>query len=938
MSKTMLGTAATIAKKQAELASVNNVALPRLYQQIGRRIVGLAKLPPVLTSHVERIRQLEASIAAAPPDVGTGSETGFAAKAKQFAQKAAKATSDAASSIQLNAAYAALGREAVTKFGEKAVPKELAAELASLTTKQQELSAAIAALEATHSGGFLTPKRIVLAGTLCGILLGGFVLVRGVGAIFGSGQPKAMSPAIPQLPDFGDITGRPARPKANTADALSAVTKELGDLSDTVRRESADASLQDIEGIERQWAQRVKEHAQPLVRDSRILAVRSDMSREARDAFDTKAVERERQIADLRKRGEETIASLLVTVRDRLRGTEPAGGDSVQQFRAACDKEGKTLAETRSRAVEELCELANAAKASQQQLAAALEREYASACDAWAAKAAALGDITNDKAVTGLNAPKDVVNWKSRISNTQDQLTFKLTHLVEQQKAKAAEWAAAEAARFTVADDADAFRAKAANTLAAYLDTALQEVKELRASKIAEVASHHTEAMQEQAVKDASEAENKAINGRRYEATADLTDSDLIEIIKEAPDITDLELRQANDLTDSCLPAIASLKNLRSLDFGDNVNVTTKGLSLLKGKRMKYLTLPERIMNDDEGFGVYVAMLADVRFSHGELWRLDKLQLTDAAIEKLRNTPRVFGLTLPHRVSDRGLMALEAIPDLQRVDFFLTKEVTDAGIRALAKCRNLRMVMMWLPDGTADVHITPAAIESLAGMKLAWFVVPQAMHTESFFGPVLDTLSATEVRVGVDGANEAELMRKHVLLVAPEEAFDRTREINNPDRLDHPVADMWNWPCTPTVLKACESEAGIRKMEIRECAVQEDALLSLGRIPELEELLIFRTDVTGRGLKTLANAKELKEVYIDECPQFGPDGAAALAQCAGLEKVTLIDVPLLKDADLLPFANCKQLQVLAVAGSGASNALLVKLQNLLPECTVSINP
>lgn len=948
MSKTMLGTAATIAKKQAELAAINNVALPRLYQQIGRRIAGLAKLPPVLTSHVERIRQLEASISAASPDVATASETGFAAKAKQLAQKAAKATSDAAASMQLNAAYAALGREAVTKFGEKAVPKELASELASLTAKQQELGDAIASLEATHSGGFLTPKRIVLAGTLCGVLLGGFVLFRGVGVIFGSGQPKAVSPAIPQLPDLGEITGRPARPKANTADALSAVTKELEDLSDTIRQESADASLQDVEGIERQWTQRVAEHAQPLARDSKIVSVRSGMTPEAREAFDAKAADQERLLAGVRKRSEESIASLLIAVRDQVRGGQSNGAESVQQFRATCEKEGKTLAETRSRAVDELCELANAAKASQQQLAAALEREYASACDAWAAKAAALGDITNDKAVTGLNAPKDVVNWKSRISNTQDQLTFKLNHLVEQQKAKAAEWAAAEAARFTVADNADTFRAKAAKTLVTYLDTALQEVKELRASKIAEVASHHAEAMQEQASKESSEAEEKARRGRSYEAPADLTDAELAEIIKEAPDITDLGLVRAVNLTDACIPAIASLKNLRSLYLSnrrfhveENKNITAKGLSLLKGKQLRELTVPDRIFQTDEGFLAYLQAVADFRscevyWHEADVLRLDNARVSEQVLEELKDLPGILGLTLPGRISDRGLETLQHFPDLRRVDFFLTDKVTDAGIRSLAKCKNLRMITMWLPGGVTDIHITPEAIQSLNGMNLAWFVVPRAMHVDQFFEPVLNALSSEEVQAR-DG-HPLDFMRRELELVDPREAFDPKIAANNPDTRQHVISSMWRWPCTPTVLKACAGKAGVEEVHIRECEVDEDALVSIGMLPDLKELFVFNTDITGRGLESLPNAKNLKRVEINRCSKFGRAGVAALAKCESLERLTLSEVPLLTDADLLLLTNCKSLERLIVSESGASSLLLVKLQNALPQCEIDIGP
>jgi hypothetical protein len=953
MGTSMLGKAAALAKKRAELAALNNVALPRVYQQIGRRIAGLAKLPPDLAGHVERIRQLEATVGPSSLDTSTVDDSGFAAKAKQLAHKAAKATSDAATTLKINSAYATLGREAVLKYGEKAAPKEMTAELSALNAKQEALTAEIAALEASHAGGIVTPKRLVLAATFCGVLLGGFVVVRSVGSLFSGAGPRAVQqPAMPALPDLGEITVRPKKAKARTGDALSAVTEELSNLTDTLQQEAADAKLQDLAGVERQWKQKAAEFGKQLIRDSQIVSVRSDMAKEAREAFDTKAADRERTLAALLDRSEESIQSALGAAREQLSGGHSdkagAGSDPVQQFREACEKASKSLTEARSKAVNELCELANAAKASQQKLAGELEREYASAVESWAAKAAALGDITTDKAITDLNTPKDVVNWKSRISNTQDQLTFKLNYLVDQQKAKAAEWAAAEASRFTVADDVGAFRQNAMKSLSTHMEAALREVQELRASKIAEVASHHSEAMQEQASRESSEAAEKARRGRSYEAPADLTDAELAEIIKAAPDITDLGLVRATKLTDACMPAIASLKNLRALYLSnrrfhvdENPHITAKGLSLLKGKKLRELTVPDRIFQDDEGFLVYVDTIADIRscevyWHEADVLRLDNARVSESVLDGLRNMPNILGLTLPTRVSDRGLETLQHFPQLRRVDFYVTKTVTDAGIRSLAKCKNLRMITMWLPSGVTDIHITPEAIQALNGMNLAWFVVPRAMHADKFFEPVLNTLASEEVQTQ-DG-HPLDFMRRELYLVDPREAFDAQIAASNPDSREHVISSMWEWPCTPTVLKACAGKDGVEEVHIKECDVDENALASVGMLPDLKELFIFKTDITGSGLESLPNAAKLKRVEISGCRKFSRAGIAALSRCQSLERLTLSEVPLLTDADLLLLANCKRLKRLIVSESEASALLLVKLQNAMPQCEIDISP
>ena len=57
--KKLFGTAAKLAQKQAALATLNNVTLPKIYHAIGKKIVGLEKLPPDLVAHRDKIRALE---------------------------------------------------------------------------------------------------------------------------------------------------------------------------------------------------------------------------------------------------------------------------------------------------------------------------------------------------------------------------------------------------------------------------------------------------------------------------------------------------------------------------------------------------------------------------------------------------------------------------------------------------------------------------------------------------------------------------------------------------------------------------------------------------------------------------------------------------------------------------------------------------------------
>jgi hypothetical protein len=168
--KKLFGTAAKLAQKQAELATLNNVTLPKLYHAIGKRIVGSDKLPADLEHHRQKIRQLESGIAATPEEIKSDPAGGFAAKAKQFAQqaaqKAAKATGDATATVQIQAAYVALGKEAVEKYGDKAVPAEMRSDLSAAVARRADLEFCIAELMTTTSVRFSRPPRLAMIGMI----------------------------------------------------------------------------------------------------------------------------------------------------------------------------------------------------------------------------------------------------------------------------------------------------------------------------------------------------------------------------------------------------------------------------------------------------------------------------------------------------------------------------------------------------------------------------------------------------------------------------------------------------------------------------------------------------------------------------------------------------------------------------------------------------
>jgi hypothetical protein len=211
-----LGAAAKLAQKQAELATLNTVTLPKLYHAIGKYLMAVAKLPPDLEQRRAAIQQLEAQSAAAQDleearDPGK-SASGFAAKATQFAQqaarKAAKATGDAARSAQIQASYVALGKAAVEKYGEKAAPQPLRPQIAEQMTRLVQLRREIAELSKGSFGHWFTPMRGLQVGgiAISLLIIWLFLLPGGRGSIKGSATPLGNRPAASAVDEVVQAT------------------------------------------------------------------------------------------------------------------------------------------------------------------------------------------------------------------------------------------------------------------------------------------------------------------------------------------------------------------------------------------------------------------------------------------------------------------------------------------------------------------------------------------------------------------------------------------------------------------------------------------------------------------------------------------------------------------------------------------------------------
>ena len=135
----------------------------------------------------------------------------------------------------------------------------------------------------------------------------------------------------------------------------------------------------------------------------------------------------------------------------------------------------------------------------------------------------------------------------------------------------------------------------------------------------------------------------------------------------------------AHDITDRGLKYLRSLPELESLSLSNNTAVTDQGLIHLKGMALRELHIPNAAKTD-RGLKYYLAAIQ----SPSELM-LHTWQLTDEGMKHLTKQKGLRTLSLTGGITDKGLVALYHLTDLQSLQLSNT-QVTKSG-RELLKIK-----------------------------------------------------------------------------------------------------------------------------------------------------------------------------------------------------------------------------------------------------------
>ena len=436
------------------------------------------------------------------------------------------------------------------------------------------------------------------------------------------------------------------------------------------------------------------------------------------------------------------------------------------------------------------------------------------------------------------------------------------------------------------------------------------------------------------------------------------------------------------EISDACMKQIARLPRLKRLDLKDNA-ITDRGLSQLKGMKLEFLGLAETKITDrgiDEIKGMTTLKELDV----------DETEVTNAALVKLKGIPglKVWGLPREEgppkkkgplqpeenrdfeNGSDRELAALEGVETIRRLRVCGTA-VTDAGVKSIAKLRNLEVLKIERAGITdacmKDIaglkrlkeldlwrnQITDRGLAELKGMRLEFLGLRTTKVTDRGIDAIKDmtTLKLLDVMdtkvtnaalpklfwgiptLTVGGLPRVEVHEqpddpKDVAAIEAAAIYGNMPKDNVTENIHYINAGHDNQK--PSVwMKHLTGLPNLKKLTLPHGRTEDDDLALLVGLRALESLDASNSRFSDRGLRYIGSLAGLRELRLRNCTRITSAGIESLGQLSNLKGLDLDMTPVTDDA-LRHLAKLTKLEALTLSrNSKVTDAGLAHLAPLV---------
>lgn len=416
---------------------------------------------------------------------------------------------------------------------------------------------------------------------------------------------------------------------------------------------------------------------------------------------------------------------------------------------------------------------------------------------------------------------------------------------------------------------------------------------------------------------------------------------------------------------DRCMPYIARMTGLRSLNIGQT-DVTDKGLRYIKNlKSLEYLDTPPRMTDRGMAYiteltslrglylgGVGISQVTDVGMRHiSKLTSLKELyikgeRMGDAGLAYLRALPRLEYLCLyGSHFTDRGMVHVKAMPSLRILSFHENLcRITDTGMVPISEMPKLEILclhaMKYITDGGL-AHLSK--LRSLKKLNIGGSQVTDRGLAYLSQIKTLEHLGLPQDQKGITDKGLAHLGTlpnlKHLSI---NRIHFNDPKMNKEYYTDKGLAELANCRLLEelNIGSIGITDAGIdhvvklnnlKKLMLFGCENVTDAGLSkLTVLKSLTNLYVKGADVSIEGLNNLKSMPFLKSLIVYDLQRRGP--ILDLSGLTALEKIRLVFKRLSKDefsdADLICLTGLKSIKWLQNSPSNYSDKGLAYLAGL----------
>lgn len=375
-----------------------------------------------------------------------------------------------------------------------------------------------------------------------------------------------------------------------------------------------------------------------------------------------------------------------------------------------------------------------------------------------------------------------------------------------------------------------------------------------------------------------------------------------VQIQEKDGQVVGIDFRKCSDTWGNVFPKVLDLPSLQSISVGGPQATHERIVSLASLPNLRSLRMDQCPITD-------ATIAAVARFSKIDDVGIDRCPITDESMKSLSQVAAIKRIRVPRtELTDQGLSYLKDAIQLELLDLAECHQISDTGLthlKGLTKLRNLTL---------SGPRITDAGMWHLAGLtNMVAISFQNCAVTDQSFGALsgmtkLKEFDAFRTRVG-----------GHAL-----SSIAGAKEISKIKMRDSAIT-------TQGIVEQIGKFPNLTALDLSETSIQDSALAEIGKLNKLEDLNLWRSQVTDSGITFLVELP-LKRLNLDDT-SIGDAAIPHIARIRSLEFIHLGKTAI-TDEGIQGLKELTKLKDLVLTNNGLSAEGVKRLQSQLTKTNI----